>query len=837
MFRDLRHAARVLLKNKAWTTTVVVSLALGIGANIVVFSALNGALLQKLSVDNPEALVRFRYGGSNEMSTNRNDYGNSGNEGGLELRSTFSYFVYQALRANNQTLVDLFACAPLNSVNAVIDGQAEIATAFVASGNYHGILGVKAVLGRTITIDDDQAGVPPVAVISSGYWKRRFGSKPDAIGKVVRINNVAVTIVGVIQPEFSGVQLAVANAPDISLPLSLDPQITADERLYKPGYWWLQVMGRLQPGATISQAQGNFQGVFQQAARSGMDVHIASLDTEERARLGDRTRIPQLALSSGARGVYEVQSENLQTVNILTVVVVLLLLIVCANVTNLLLSTVAARVRELSVRLALGATRRRLIRQLLTENILLAAAGGAAGLLVALWSRELLPAQIAKSAHDWRVLLFATSLTLFTGMIFGLIPALRATGKHPSIGLKEGGRGVAGARTPLSKSLVVIQIAVSFALLIVAGLFLRTVDNLRRVNVGFNPQNVILVRLNPRLNGYDQAKSNSIYQQLSDRFAVLPGVSAVSFSSISLLSGSDNDTDMVIAGRPYEKGPANFIYELSVSHKFFETMELPLAAGRTFTADDRANTAKVGIINEAAVKKFFPDENPLGRRFGTGLDNSSEFEIVGVVRDAKYNSLRDSAPPTVYFLHVQRPWFLPGVTFEVRTQSDLQRTMPALREAVRQVDPNLPVIAMSTQLQAMEGRLAQEWIFARAYALFGGIGLLFASIGLFGLMSYNVTRRTSELGIRFALGAQRKQVLRMVMQESLMMIALGLSIGLIAALAAGRFVRALLFNLAATDPVTIGVATLVMIGVSAIAAYLPARRASRVDPIIALRYE
>lgn len=839
MFQDLRYAARVLLKNKGWTAMVVLSLALGIGANTALFSAINGMLLKKLSVANPDGLVRLRYAGQNQMATNRTEYGNFGREGGLEIRTTFSYPMYQQLLKNNQTLADMSASAPLNGVNAIVDGQAEIASAFIASGNYHRMLGVRAVAGRAITPQDDQPGATPVAVISYGYWSRRFGQNPGAVGNVVRVNNIPITIVGVISPEFTGIQRMLNDAPDISLPIVLGPQLGGQLSFTfnQPTSWWVQIMGRLKPGITAEQVRGNFEGVFRQTARDGLDSYLASLSPEERASSGNRnrTQIPQLLVSSGSRGFYDFLPEELRTVTILTIVVALLLLIVCANVANLLLSRAAGRVKEVSVRLSMGATRGRLVRQLLTESILLSSIGGALGLLVAAWGKELLPDQAGQAPLDLRVFLFAAALTVVTGIVFGVAPALRAAGTDVNTGLKEGSRNLSGSRTTLGKALVVVQVAVSLLLLIGAGLFLRTVQNLRRVEVGFNPQNIVLFRVNPRLNSYDQPRTNALYDQMMENLKAVPGVKAVSFSRAGLLSGSEADTEMVVQGRPYTRGPQNVIDELIVGPNFFETMEIPAATGRTFTARDTENSPRVAVINEAAVKKFFPKEDPLGRRFGTSPEESSRFEIVGVVRDAKYNSVRDAAPPTVYFFHAQRP--LGAVTFEVRTVGEPAGTIPVIRDAVRRVDPNLPLIAVSTQLEQIDRRFEQEWIFAQAYALFGGIALLLASIGLFGLMSYNVARRTNEIGIRLALGAQRLNVLGMVMRESLLMVVIGLAIGLSAALVAGRFIAALLFDLAPMDPVTIGAATAVMIAVSALAGYLPARRASRVDPMTALRYE
>src|SRR5262245_14171231 len=814
MFQDIRYALRVLLKNKGWTTMVVLSLALGIGGNTALFSAINGMLLRKLPVADPDTLVRLRYVGQNDMSTNRNDYGGGGRELDMVVRSTTSYPIYQQLLQANRTLTDMFACAPFGSLNIVINGGAEIASGFIATGNYHSLLGVRAVVGRTLTPNDDKAGVNRVAVLSYAYWRRRFGSDPRAVGRVVQVNNIPVTIVGVTSPEFTGVQRLLSDAPDISLPFSLDPELavgpSAQQRMNQATSWWVQIMGRLKPGMTPDQVQGNLEGVFRAAARQGLDWYLASLSPEERTSSGNRnrTQIPQLRISSGARGMYDAPPEDFRTVVILTIVVALLLLIVCANIANLLLSRAAVRMKEISVRLSVGATRRRLVKQLLTESLLLACIGGTLGLVVAAWGKELLPAQTAQSPLDWRVLLFTSALTLATGIVFGIAPAMRATRHDVNSGLKEGSRTVVGSRTLLGKWLVVVQVAVSLPLLIGAGLFLRTVQNLRAVNVGFDPQNIVLFRVNARLNRYDPPRISALYQQMVEGLKTVPGIKTASFSSAPLLSGSEADTNLIRQGHTETPSSGNVIDQLTVSPDFFDTMGIPLIVGRNFTRRDDQDSPQVVLINQTAARKFFPNENPIGQRVGTSPEASSRFEIVGVVADAKYNSVRDSAPPTMYFAYFQRP--VAATAFEVRTAGDPEQMIPKIRETIRQVDPNLPLMAITTQTEQINRRFANEWIFAQAYGLFGGIALLLTAIGLFGLMSYSVARRTNEVGIRMALGAQPLDVLRMIMRESLMMIILGLTFGLAVALAAVRFMETLLFDLSPVDPIRCGAALAVV---------------------------
>ena len=842
MIQDLRYAVRVLLQGKAWSAMVVLSLALGIGANTALFSATNGMLLRKLSVEDPDSLVRLRHIGQHQMANDTNEYGYIARAPGTRAGSTFSYPMYQQLRKDNQTMSDLAAVAPMGSINVVVDGHAEIATALIASGNYHQMLGVRSVVGRTLLPEDDQPGATPVASISAGFWKRRFGGDPSVVGKVVQANNTLVTIIGVTPPEFTGVQRVVADAPDLVFPLALDPvlnpqSIAAGNRLSQPTTWWVQMIGRLKPGGTAEQVQGNLAGVFEQTAREGMAAFLSALPAEERGatRNRNRTQVSRLEVSSAARGLYDNNDTTVRAITIISVVVALILLLVCANVANLLLSRAAVRQREISLRLSIGATRLRLIRQLLTESILLALTGGALGLAVAYWGKGLLPGTTGQAPLDWRVLLFAGTVALVTGVLFGIAPALRVTGASVNDVLKDSSRSVTGTRTLLNKTLLVVQVAISLVLLIGAGLFLRTVDNLRRVDVGFNPHNLVLFRINPSLNRYDPRRIAALHEQLQQRLAAVPGVRAVTLSNPPLLSGNISSTDIVVQGQSYTPGTPSSINRVRIAPNFFEVMEIPLLRGRGFTERDHMEAPRVAVINQAAVAKYFPSGDPIGQRFGSSPETSGQIEVVGIVRDVKYSDLREPAPPTMYAPYLQNP--LGNMAFEVRTAVDPTTVMSAIRDAVRQVDPNVPVMDMSTQMEQIAGRYAPERVFAQAYALFGGLALLVASIGLFGLMSYNVTRRTTEIGIRMALGAQQHSVLRMVLRESLVLVAIGAVIGVAAALGAGRFVASLLFGLEPTDLTTTALAVTLMIAVSAFAGYLPARRASRLDPMMALRHD
>ncbi len=644
MIRDLRQGLRMLLQAKGWTTIVVLSLALGIGANTALFSAVNGLLIKTLSVRDPDTLVRLRWSGKNDMVTSSSDYGFTGtDEAGRNIRSTFSYPMFKQLVTDNQTMTDLFACAPFGRVSVVVDGQAEIATSFISTGNYYRVLGVNAMLGRTIVPEDDQPTAPPVAVLSARYWRSRFGSDPSAVGKVIRINNVPVTVVGVLPPEFTGIQQTVSDGHEVGVPLALDGQLSTgpaeqSTRMNRPTYWWLQVMGRLKPGATAAQVHGNLDGVFQATARAGLKEYLASLSDTERGTMRNRNRseVPHLRVDSGSRGVYDVNPTDKRAVAILSVVVVLVLLIVCANVANLLLSRATARRKEISVRLSLGATRTRLVRQLLTESLLLASLGGALGILVGYWGQRLLPGPPGQATSlDWRILTFVLGITGLTGLIFGVAPALRATGMSVTTALKENSRSVVGTRSLLSRLLLVVQVAISLVLLVGAGLFLRTLNNLRQVEVGFNPQNLVLFRVNPQLNRYDDERTKRLYDDLAENLRGAPGVRAVTGSNPALLSGSVNGTGIFVQGRTYAPDSQVDINRLTVLPNFFEVMGIPVLTGRGFNERDDDKAPKVAVLNSAAVRKYFPSENPIGRRFGQSPEENATIEVVGIVRDVK----------------------------------------------------------------------------------------------------------------------------------------------------------------------------------------------------------
>ena len=604
----------------------------------------------------------------------------------------------------------------------------------------------------------------------------------------------------------------------------------------EPTSWWLQMLGRLKPGMSLAQVKSNLDGPFQQTAKDGMASYMAGLTPEQRqlsTNKRETANLPQLLVLSAARGTYDIDTTTTGSAAYLTVVVVLVLLIVCANVANLLLSRATARSKELSVRLSMGATRGRLIRQLLTESLLLAALGGALGVVVGYWSRELLPFG-QNTPIDWRVFGFVAGLSMLTGIVFGLVPAFRATRVDLASAMKENSRSVSATRSWLSRGLLIIQVALSLVLIVGAGLFLRTLQNLRSVDVGFNTHNLMMFGVSPGLNRYDADRSKQLYRDMTEHLKAVPGVRTVAMTRNALLSGSESTSELHVKTTDGDKKDG--IFMMTVSPDFFATLEVPILFGRDFSDRDTMTSPKVGVINETAARKFYPDGPAVGRRGGFQLEKNEEFEIIGVIRDTKYNRLREAAPPTFYQTYLQQP-NVPRMTFILRTGPDPSTMIETVRSAMNRLDSNLPLINVTTQTDQIENRFSQERLFANASSLFGALALLLASIGLFGLMSYNVSRRTNEIGIRMALGARQFDVARMVLAESLMLVGVGLAIGLGVALIVGRFVAKSLFGLEPTDVLTMTTAIAVIAVVSTLAGYLPARRASRVDPMVALHHE
>ncbi len=857
--QDVRYGLRMLGRNLGFTLIAVLTLALGIGANTAIFSIMDAVLLKTLPVKEPERLVLFK-------SLAREDFSYGAFNGdrrtdpatGLKAGTVFPNQSFARMRAQAQTqgspCEEIFAFG-ITGANVTIDGQAESLRGLVVSGNYYAGLGVQPWLGRVITDDDDREGASPVVVFSHRYWERRLNSDPAVISKQVSINNVAFTVIGVTPRGFDGTG-EVGSAPEVFVPIAMEPQINPERRrMVGAGWWWLRLMGRLKPGATNEQARAQLETVFQQSVVEHRSARQAQPLTSGRRPLPnlEPKDYPRLAVDSGSQGEVNVRQSFAPQLYLVFGVVGLVLLIACANVANLLLARAAARQKEIAVRLALGAERFRLIRQLLTESVLLAMLGAGLGVLFALWIKDAMlsvsewgGAEMAalNPQLDLRVLGFTFLLSLVTGILFGLAPAWRATRVDLTPALKDTGRNSSGIlRSWLNKGLVITQVALSFLLLVGAGLMLRTLRNLQNMDAGFNRENLLLFEVAPGQLGYKGERLANLYRQLFARLDAVPGARGVTCSSEQLLSTGRYNKSVFVAGapvaynsdnQPVENGAALF---LGVCENFLETMGIPLLRGRTLRPQDDEQATRVAVVNQAFAKQFFPNDNPIGKRFGLNASAANQIEIVGLSADAKYTSLRDEIKPTIYLPWSQELQEMRSMVFEMRAAGKPSALAAAVREAVRSVESNVPVFDVKTQIERSDETLRTERLFARLLSFFGALALLLAGIGLYGVLAYAVAQRTQEIGIRMALGAQARDVLLLVVRQGIAWTLVGVMLGVALALWVTRWIESLLFNVKATDALTFAVISLLLIGVALLAAYLPARRATNVDPLIALRHE
>ena len=863
LLQDLRYGIRMLLKQKGLSTVALLSLALGIGANTALFSIVDAMLLKMLPVKEPDRLVLFKSVAPREFSVGSyNGNSNTDEATGLRTMTSFAYQSYQRLREQQGPLSDIFAFGGVG-LNLNADGQAEVVNGQTVSGNYYRALGVQTAVGRLLTDDDDKANAPAVAVLSHRFWEKRFGNDPAVVGKQINLNNLAFTIVGVSGKGFDGTA-GVGTTQDITIPLALEPQLYPDpKRSYMAGNsWWLRIMGRLQPGVTREQAQAQLENAFHQSVVE----HRAARQAAAKASGGnqisdlDPKQYPRLYADPGGQGEMYRRKYYAPSLYLLLGVVGLVLLIACANVANLLLSRAAGRQKEISLRLALGASRWRLMRQLMTESVLLAVLGGLLGILFAVWLKDGLIAvslwggrgmgTVLQPRLDWRVLGFTLALSLLTGIIFGLAPAWRTTRVDLTPSLKDSGRGSSAVhRSLLSRGLVVVQVALSLLLLVGAGLFVRTLVNLQRVDPGFNTQNLLLFEVQPSLIGYKDEKLHQLYERISERVEAVPGVQAVTFSRLPLLSFSSSSSSVflrdALSAPPDSEGrikPTGEGYRHTVRDNFLDVMGIPLLQGRTFGGQDSSTSPKVVVVNQTFANKFFPGENAIGKRFTHDPAKPDEIEIVGICKDTKYQSQRDDIPPTVYSSYRQeRP--LGYAVFEVRTAGDPTAVVASVRNVMREIEPNLPVQNVKTQVEQADETLRMERLFAKLLTLFALLAQQLAAIGLFGVLAYAVSQRTHEIGIRMALGANRSNVLGMIVRQGMTLAVLGVVLGLVGAWVLTKYLESwvslskMLFGVKVNDPLTYGLIAVLLTVVALIACYIPARRATKVDPLVALRYE
>ena len=845
-FRDLKYALRTLARTPGFTAVAILTLALGIGANTAIFTLLDQILLRLLPVKNPQELVLLTMRGRH--------YGS--NWGG----NAISHPMFRDFAAHNEVFSDMFARFPFDA-SLSFNGQAEHVQVEMVSGTYFSTLGINPILGRVFTTEDDRLpDAYPYVILSYAYWQSRFSADPEVIGKNLIVNNYKMTVVGVLQPGFNGVQLE--RSPKIFVPLMMEKEMfvgNPNDMLKERRNRWVNAFGRLKPGITREQAKASLQpfmhSMLEMEVKEKAFAHASPYDREQFLKC----TIDVLPGSQGRSYARQTLSAPLW---VLMATTGLVLLIACANLANLLLVRGSARKKEIAIRLAMGATRPRIIVQLLVESLSLSAIGALAGLALAYWADKALMAVYLPSdsgglkistTPDLRILLFTFAVTVATGVLFGLMPALQTTKPNVASTLKdEAAAVVGGGHGALRKSLVIAQVTLSLLLLIGAGLFTKSLGNLRDLGPGFSPQNLVGFEIDPSYSGYNVPRLKAFYPQLLEALSSLPGVQSAGLASVRILEENEWDSSMTVEGfTPPTPDAHPEPYMNQISPNYFATLGVPVVNGRDFRPSDtgevKHNPEEQGdmgwqsatvMINETFAKKYFAGRNPVGMHIGFGSDpgTPTDMEIIGVVKDIKYTSLRDEIPAQAYLPYmVDR--FLGGMVIYVRTTADPTLLMSSIRSKLRDLDPNIPISNMRTTEVQINNSLSTERMIASLSAVFGFLATLLAVIGLYGVMAYTVAQRTREVGIRMALGAAQGSVIWMVMREVLVLVAIGVAAGVPASLALTKLVKSQLFGLSPHDPATLVLATVALATVACAAGYIPAWRASRLDPMKALRYE
>lgn len=864
MFRfllDLRYGVRMLAKRPAFTALIVLSLALGIGANTAIFSAVNAVMLKMLPVNHPQQLQMLTW------TVPTSDFPDAYLEdlegsflrvaGGRFGSYSISYPAYEQIAANNRSFDATFAFAANDQdVNVGISGRASSVKLVGASGNFFTGLGVTPAAGRAFQPSDDTASADPVVVISHRFWQSNLGGELSAIGRTIQIDGQPVTIVGVAPAEFFGVEPG--SAPDLWVPLhwyaaewaKLNGEPSSAKFLADKRAWWVGVIGRIKPGVTEAAATAEMSVLFQQTLQTTTDHPSAGMIAEyggggpAEEHSARKAVTPQLAIIPLAHGLDTLRREFSTSLWLLAGMVGLVLLITCSNVASLLITRATARQKEVAVRLSLGAPKSRIVLQVFTESLLLGVAGGLAGLFVARWTGILLLRLISSGrspvslslAPDRTVLLFTAAITLLSTLFFGVAPAWFASRVRPLTTLKQGSIPAGSAKFVTGKFLVALQIALSFVLLVACGLFLRTLGRLQNVNLGFHSQNLTRFTVSPGLNGYSNQQLLAYYQNLETQLRTISGVESVSLSAHAPIGAGSSITVGKVPG--YTAPGKNVdIYRHDVGPAYFETLQVPLLLGRGITTRDDKSGSLVVVINEAFTRKYFHGDNPIGHHIDLGSKPPQEFEVVGVARDVKYAQIRDDVPPTAYFPYMQRKEIPPFMTFEVRSNLSDAALFNFIEQTALRVDKNVPATKLKSETEAVSEVLYLERTFATLSSAFGGLALLLAGLGLYGTIAYTVAQRTNEIGIRMAVGADRQNIVTMIVRETLIVVSAGLLVGLPIAWFASRALRSQLFGLSPHDAVSMGIAVVTIVAVAALAGGLPARRASQVDPMEALRYE
>ncbi|GAC1397757.1 MAG: ABC transporter permease [Pyrinomonadaceae bacterium] len=811
LLQDMRFGIRRLLKSPGFTIVALLSLVLGIGANAAIFSLVNTVLLRPLPVEKPEQLIAV-YGTMHK---------------GADFNLT-SYPNYKDFRDRNDVFSGLLAYrfAPMSLSH---EGKGERVWGYIVSGNYFDVLGVKPMLGRAFSPEEDRTpGANPVAVMSDNCWQRRFASDSSIIGQTVLLNDHKFTIIGVAPKEFTGTE--VAFAPELYVPAMMQAQIEPDNNwLNARGDDNLFLIGRLKPNVTKAQAVAAMQSIALQLAAEYPDINEGK---------GVMFEPPGLFIP-------DIRGAVIGFAGALMAVVGLVLLIACVNLANLLLARATGRRKEIAIRLALGASRFRLIRQLLTESLLLSMVGGALGLLFALWINDLvsslkLPTDIAivfDLRIDWRVTVFTLSLSILTGIVFGLLPALQTSKPELVPALKDENALSGFRRSRLRNALVVAQIALSLLLLIGAGLIVRSLQKAQSIKPGFNPENAVMMSFDVGLQGYDETKGREFQRRVVERVAELPGVQAVTLTDNVPLSLNYNNTSIYIEGQPFVRGGGNLpnVATAIIGLDYFQAMGIGLRGGRDFTAQDDKKESRVAVVNETFARRFFSGSDALGKRFNFGSPDDPYWTIIGIAADGKYNSLGEDPKPLVYRPLLRN--YKSGVSLVARTKANPQAMIAAMRREVQNLDPNLPLYNVQTLTEHMSVPLFPARMAAIVLGSFGVLALLLAAIGIYGVMAYSVAQRTREIGIRLALGAEPRDVLKLIVGQGMILAFVGIGVGLMAAFALTRVIKTLLYNVSATDPLTFAGVPLLLLTCALLACYIPAQRAMKVDPMIALRYE
>lgn len=831
LLQDLRFALRQLRKSPGFTVVAVLTLALGIGANTAIFTVVNALLLKMLPVQDPKHLVVI---GDPQIANNRSN--------GTPRTEIFSYPLYKEIRDRNSVFNGVCAAATDHRVEIdTLQGNpsAEKVNGRMVSGDYFQVLGVNAAAGRLFSESDDTAeSANPVVVLSYSFWRDKYSLSLDALGREIRLNGYPFTIVGVAPAGFDGD--VVGEHMALFVPLSMQPQIVRGRHWRNaPNTSWLSLIGRLPPDTTPAQAEANVNLVFRQAMSS---AYGASLSSDDRKALRDT----QIKVSAGGGGLSELRGAYRTPLLLLMGIVGLVLLIACVNVANLLLARASVRSKEIAVRIAIGAGRRRLLRQLLTESLLLAAFGGFLGSLLAAWGVRLLIRLFGTDtalplSPDWRLLAFSFAVTLLTGVVFGILPARRTLSVRVSPTLKDAGTAnFLMAGFSWSKVLIAGQVALSLLVLFAAGLLVRSLQKLMNQDFGYDRSNLVIARLDPMAAGYSKDKLKLLAQQLTSRLAGTPGVRSVTYSENGLFANSESGDAIIVPGFQAGNDNDRISYEDYVGPNYFEAVGIPTLMGRGIKDSDTTASLRVAVVNEAMAKHFFAGQNPIGRQFFIDDPDwrDKPFTIVGVSRDAKDHGsgLREKVPPRFYQAFQQFPE--PGqIVMEVRFNGSPSSAIAGVTGQIRSLDANIPIPFVSTLETRVTQSATNHIAFAKLSAFFAGLALLLACIGLYGLMSFSVSGRTREIGVRMALGSRRGDVMRLVLREAMLLVVLGLGIGIPLSLASSRFLHSFLFGVDGTDPISLLVVILLLGAVAALAGFLPARRAAQVNPNVALRYE